>query len=91
MEGFAKADREFFVGNLRGVIKQQEALTEQISVHIDRPFSELSPIEACVLMMGCFEIGYTTPGGELWVSCPDMERVCQSYLADGGEIGRAHV
>lgn len=56
MEGFAKADREFFVGNLRGVIKQQEALTEQISVHIDRPFSELSPIEACVLMMGCFEM-----------------------------------
>lgn len=24
------------------------------------------------------------PGAELWVSCPDMERVCQSYLADGG-------
>lgn len=25
------------------------------------------------------------PGAELWVSCPDMERVCRSYLADGGD------
>lgn len=56
MEGFAKADREFFVGNLRGVIKQHAELTEQISAHIDRPFTELSPIEACVLMLGCFEM-----------------------------------
>ena len=56
MEGFAKADREFFVGTLRGVIAQNEKLAEQIGVHIDRPFAELSPIEACVLMMGSFEL-----------------------------------
>lgn len=24
-------------------------------------------------------------GGEVWLSCPDMEKVCRSYLADGGE------
>jgi predicted SAM-dependent methyltransferase len=24
------------------------------------------------------------PGGQLWLSCPDMERVCRAYLADGG-------
>ena len=56
MEGFAKADREFFVGTLRGVISQQAALTEQIAAHIDRPFNELSPVEASVLMMGTFEM-----------------------------------
>ena len=56
MEGFAKADREFFVGTLRGVIAQNEKLAEQIGEHIDRPFAELSPIEACVLMMGSFEL-----------------------------------
>jgi len=56
MEGFAKADREFFVGTLRGVISQKDKLTEQISVHIDRPFAELSPVEACILMMGAFEL-----------------------------------
>jgi len=56
MEDFAKADREFFVGTLRGVIGQQEKLTEQISAHIDRAFTELSPIEACILMLGAFEL-----------------------------------
>ncbi len=56
MEGFAKADREFFVGTLRGVIGQREKLIEQISAHIDRPFTELSPVEACILMMGSFEL-----------------------------------
>ncbi|MDD2742428.1 MAG: transcription antitermination factor NusB [Rhodocyclaceae bacterium] len=56
MEGFAKADREFFVGTLRGVIAQTPKLIEQISVHIDRPFIELSPIEAGVLLMGSFEL-----------------------------------
>ncbi len=56
LEGFAKADREFFVGTLRGVMGQGDKLIEQISQHIDRPFSELSPIEACVMLMGCFEL-----------------------------------
>lgn len=56
MEGFAKADREFFVGTLRGVIGQSEKLIEHVSAHIDRPFRELSPIEACVMMLGSFEM-----------------------------------
>ena len=56
MEGFAKADREFFVGTLRGVLGQHTALIERISEHIDRPFIELSPIEACLLMLGTFEM-----------------------------------
>ena len=56
MEGFAKADREFFVGTLRGVMTQQEKLIGQISTHIDRPFTELSPVEACILMLGSFEM-----------------------------------
>ncbi|MDR2839323.1 MAG: transcription antitermination factor NusB [Azonexus sp.] len=56
MEDFAKADREFFVSALRGVIGQQESLLARIAAHIDRPFGELSPVEACVLMLGCFEL-----------------------------------
>jgi N utilization substance protein B len=64
MEGFAKADREFFVGTLRGVIGQHEKLVEQISAHIDRPFTELSPVEACILMMGSFEM-LNHPGNAL--------------------------
>ena len=57
-EGFAKADREFFLSSLRGVIRQHETLTAQICAHIDREFSELSPIEACILLMGSFELNH---------------------------------
>ncbi|MDR2187654.1 MAG: transcription antitermination factor NusB [Azonexus sp.] len=53
---FAKADREFFENVLRGVINQPESLIARIAAHIDRPFAELSPIEASLLMLGCFEL-----------------------------------
>jgi transcription antitermination protein NusB len=56
MEDFARADRDFFVATLRGVIGQQERLTALLTTHIDRPFKELSPIEACVLLMGTCEL-----------------------------------
>ena len=54
--GFDKADREFFTGLLRGVLAQREALQEQLQGNLDRPFGELSPIEACILLAGAFEL-----------------------------------
>ena len=56
VEGFEKADREFFVGLLRGVLAQQAELQEQLQAFLDRPFAELSPIEACILLAGAFEL-----------------------------------
>jgi len=56
MEDFARADGDFFVATLRGVIGQHERLTALVAAHIDRPFNELSPIEACVLLMGACEL-----------------------------------
>ena len=56
LDDFAKADRDFFVSTLRGVIAQQEKLTALVTKHIDRPFKELSPVEACVLLMGACEL-----------------------------------
>ncbi len=56
MEDFAKADRDFFVATLHRVIGQQERLTALVTTHIDRAFKELSPIEACVLLMGTCEL-----------------------------------
>src|SRR5574343_1774625 len=50
LEGFAKADREFCLHVIRGVLGQREELVGQIGAHIDRAFDELSPIEACVLL-----------------------------------------
>ena len=54
--GFDKADRQFFVGLLRGVLAQYAALQEQLQAHLDRPFKELSPVEASVLLAGAYEL-----------------------------------
>ena len=56
MEDFAKADRDFFAATLHRVIGQQERLTALVTAHIDRAFRELSPIEACILLAGAFEL-----------------------------------
>jgi N utilization substance protein B len=55
-DSFDKADREFFTGLLRGVIAQQEGLRERLQAYLDRPFAELSPIEAGVLLVGAYEL-----------------------------------
>ena len=55
-EGFNKADREFFVGLLRGVLTQQVELQEQLQAFLDRPFAELSPVESSILLAGAFEL-----------------------------------
>ncbi len=55
-EGFDKADREFFVGLLRGVLAQQAGLQEQLQAYLDRPFAELSPVESSVLLAGAYEL-----------------------------------
>ena len=54
--GFDKADRAFFVGLLRGVLAQQAVLQEQLQAHLDRPFTELSPVESRVLLAGAYEL-----------------------------------
>lgn len=55
-DGFDKADREFFIGLLRGVLAQQAGLQEQLQAYLDRPFAELSPVEASVLLAGAYEL-----------------------------------
>jgi len=54
--GFDKADRQFFTGLLRGVLAQHATLQEQLQAHLDRPFTELSPVEASVLLAGAYEL-----------------------------------
>lgn len=56
LEGFEKADKNFCLRLLRGVLAQRETLTAQVVPHIDRPFEDLSPVEACTLLIGAFEL-----------------------------------
>ena len=58
LEGFEKADKAFCLKVLRGVLAEREILAGQIGTHIDRAFDELSPVEACVLLIGAFELNH---------------------------------
>ena len=55
-ENFEKADREFFVGLLRGVLAQQADLQAALQTFLDRPFAELSPVESSILLAGAYEL-----------------------------------
>ena len=54
--GFDKADREFFLDLLQGVLRSHTSLCERLQPYLDRPFAELSPIEACILLAGAYEL-----------------------------------
>ncbi|TFW31727.1 transcription antitermination factor NusB [Massilia horti] len=54
--GFDKADAEFFTSLVNGAIAQSVELREAVAPVIDRPFTELSPIEHAVLLLGAFEL-----------------------------------
>jgi N utilization substance protein B len=54
--GFDKADAEHFDALLYGTIKQAPALREALAPLIDRPISQLSPVEHAALLIGAYEL-----------------------------------
>jgi N utilization substance protein B len=54
--GFNKADATHFDVLLHGTINQAEQLRTQLAPLIDRPISQLSPIEHAALLIGAFEL-----------------------------------
>lgn len=59
VEGFntlRDLEQNFAIGLLRGSIAQHETLREQLTPLLDRPFEELSPVEACILLIGAHEM-----------------------------------
>ncbi|MDR1708727.1 MAG: transcription antitermination factor NusB [Candidatus Accumulibacter sp.] len=57
-EGFDKCDRRFFAELLRGVLARHEDLRGRLQTHLDRPFAELSPVEAGILLTGAYELAH---------------------------------
>ena len=54
--GFEKADGDYFRELLHGAIAQSVELRELIAPTVDRPVTELSPIEHAVLLLGAWEL-----------------------------------
>jgi N utilization substance protein B len=55
-DGFGKCDAVHFDALLHGCIRDAAALDEVLSRHVDRPTTELSPIEHGVLLIGAYEL-----------------------------------
>lgn len=87
LEGFGKADHELCFGIIRGVMRQQEALIALVSDCIDRHFRELSPIEACILLIGTHEFR-AYPETPYRVIINEMIELAKSF---GGTDGHKYV
>jgi N utilization substance protein B len=59
---FAKANTTYFESLFHGVLKESADLELKLAPHLDRPMSELSPIERSILLLGAHEL----------VNCPDV-------------------
>ena len=55
-EGFDKADRAHFDALLNGCIQEAADLDGVLAKFVDRPTTELSPVEHGVLMIGAYEL-----------------------------------
>lgn len=55
-KSIGRYDLNLFSQLLRGVIAQNESLVAQLTPHLDRAVSELSPVEYSVLLLGAYEL-----------------------------------
>lgn len=62
LAGFGKADAVHFDALLHGCVAQATELDALLGPVLDRPLSEISPIERAVLWIGCYE----------FMHCPDV-------------------
>ncbi|MDR1648034.1 MAG: transcription antitermination factor NusB [Zoogloeaceae bacterium] len=59
LEGHRQADHALFLALVRGVLAEHEALAALLAEHLDRPFAELSPIEAILLLSAVWELAHS--------------------------------
>ena len=55
-EGFAQCDTAHFDALLHGCIGEAAALDAALARHVDRPTTELSPVEHGLLLIGAYEV-----------------------------------
>lgn len=54
-EGFETVDEAYFQTLLTGVTEEAARLDEHLAPHLDRPVTQLSPIEHAILLIGAYE------------------------------------
>ncbi|MFP5306943.1 MAG: transcription antitermination factor NusB [Gammaproteobacteria bacterium] len=55
-EGLGRADPQYFEELLNGVVAHAPELTLDFVPHLDRPLSQLDPVEHAILLLGTYEL-----------------------------------
>lgn len=55
---FSKADKDYFLILLNGVVKNAANLDKKFQSHLDRPIKDLGLIELAILRLGAFELAH---------------------------------
>ena len=53
----ARVDQEFFDEALGAIVDERELIEEQAAQFLDRPLSQLDPVERGILLLGFYELG----------------------------------
>lgn len=86
-EGFDKADGVLFKTVVQGAISNAETLAAALTPHLDRGWTEVSPIERAVLLIGGFELIHM-PETPYRVIINEAIELAKSY---GGTDGHKYV
>lgn len=57
-EGLGRADPAYFEALLRGVVDNAQPLTLAVVPHLDRPITQLDPVEHAILLLGAYELSH---------------------------------
>ena len=55
-EDMRSADPDWFADALRSILNDAGPLASQLSVHLDRPWEQIDPVEQGVLLLGAYEL-----------------------------------
>ena len=55
-EGLGRADGDYFAELLKGTVAEAPTLMVRLSPHLDRPVSQLDPVEHGILLLAAFEL-----------------------------------
>jgi N utilization substance protein B len=61
-DGYSDADAGYFEGLLRGITESGAALDAELGTLVDRPVTQLDPVEHAILLIGLYELA----------NCPDV-------------------
>lgn len=84
---FLKTDQEYFSDLMRGALLNLTELEKHIQPCLDRPFKELSPIEASILLLSTHEFA-NSPGIPYRVIINEAVELAKTY---GGTDGHKYV